>query len=295
MSETASLRPLVVSILTLLLAMISIQSGAAVAKGLFAAVGAPGTATLRAGLAAMMLCLLWRPWQTPLTRAQAKPVLAYGLALGCMNLSFYLALARIPLGIAVALEFMGPLALALLGSRKAVDFVWGLLAIGGVALLMPIGQFSARLDPLGVLLALVAGLCWAVYIICGQKAVAAAGGRSSATLGMLVAACLVLPIGVADAGTRLLQPAILPAALAVALFSSALPYSLEMIALRHLPARTFGILMSLEPALAAMSGLAILHEQLSPLQWLAIGLIMAASLGSSLSARAAMIGPESAA
>lgn len=277
------------SILALLAAMLSIQGGAAVAKGVFPLVGAAGMSALRAGLAALMLAGFWQPWRQPLGREELKPVLTYGLALGCMNLSFYLALARIPLGLAVALEFTGPLALALLNSRRRLDFVWGLLAALGVGLILRLdrlmGNLSAGLDPLGIGLALFAGLCWAIYIVCGKKAEASAGGQRAATWGMMVAAAAILPFGIREAGPRLLAPAVLPPALGVALLSSALPYSLEMIALRHLPARTFSILLSLEPACAALSGLVILHEQLGWIQGLAMGLIMVASFGSAWSVR----------
>lgn len=275
------------SILTLLLAMLSIQAGAAVAKGVFPLAGAAGMAALRASLAAVMLGLFWRAWRWPLRTQEWRPVLLYGLALGVMNLSFYCALARIPLGLAVALEFIGPLTLALLSAQRLRDGLWGLLALLGVSAILRLdrlaGSLQGGIDPLGVGLALLAGGCWAVYIVMGKRAQAAAGGQRAATWGMGFAALLVLPFGIWQTGSRLLTPPVLLPALAVALLSSALPYSLEMIALRHLPTRSFGILLSLEPAFAALSGWVILGERLAPVQWLAMGLIMVASLGSAWS------------
>jgi inner membrane transporter RhtA len=195
-----------------------------------------------------------------------------------MNFVFYMALRTIPLGIAVALEFTGPLAVALAGSRRRSDFVWVTLAGGGLLLLLPIDPKATALDPVGVLFALAAGFCWALYIVFGQKA-GRAHGPTASTWGMLVAASFTVPIGVAQAGRALLDPSILTKGLAVAVLSSALPYTLEMIALRRLATRTFGTLMSLEPAVAALAGLLVLHERLTPIQWGAIAAVMIASVG----------------
>lgn len=277
------------AILTLFIAMASIQGGASIAKSLFPVLGAIGTTALRVSLAALMLAAFFRPWRGGFNRFQISSILRYGLALGSMNLMFYLALARIPLGVAVTLEFSGPLLLAALTSRRLIDGLWILLAFGGMLLLMPLGEFSAALDPIGVAFALGAGLSWALYIIFGQQASRQMPGTRASSLGMLVAAGIALPVGIWQAGDKLLNPELLiemlPLALLIAILSSALPYSLEMIALKRLPAKTFGILMSVEPALAALSGLIFLHEMLTPLQWLAVLFVMSASIGSAMSAR----------
>jgi inner membrane transporter RhtA len=211
-----------------------------------------------------------------------RVIVIYGLAMGCMNFCFYLSLSSIPLGIAVALEFAGPLALAMAASRRAVDFLWILMAVLGLLALLPLG--SQPLATAGVVYALAAGFFWAVYIFYGRKAGAAHGGQTTA-LGMVVGAIVVVPFGVAQAGAQLFSPAILPAALGVALLSSALPYSLEMLAMPRLPTRTVGVLMSLDPALGALSGLVFLGERLSWIQWAAIASIMAASAGSAATSR----------
>ncbi|ARS48743.1 threonine/homoserine exporter RhtA [Ectopseudomonas hydrolytica] len=280
MPRTALLAPIGL----LLVAMISIQSGASLAKSLFPLVGAEGTTALRLVLGATILSLVMQPWRTRLNLAAYRSLLAYGLALGGMNLLFYMSLQSIPLGIAVALEFTGPLGLALLSSRRLLDFVWVALAVFGLWLLLPSGLAQTQLDPLGMALALAAGLCWALYIVFGQKA-GAAHGRQTVALGTWVAALLVLPIGLWQAGGSLFSVDLLPIALGVAVLSSALPYSLEMVALTRLPARTFSILMSLEPAIAALSGLLFLSEKLSWNQWLAIGAIILASAGAAATIR----------
>ncbi|MGV8844511.1 MAG: threonine/homoserine exporter RhtA [Pseudomonas sp.] len=271
-------------ILLLLVAMTSLQGGATLAKSLFAQIGAEGTTALRLSLAALLLCVLMRPWRTRLTLRSCRSLLAYGSALGGMNLLFYMSLQSVPLGIAVALEFTGPLSLALLSSRRPLDFTWIALAIFGLWLLLPDQYASEQIDPLGMAYALGAGLCWAMYIIFGQKA-GAEHGAHTAALGTLVAALLVFPIGLAHAGSELFSMELLPVALAVAVLSSAVPYSLEMVALTRLPARTFSTLMSMEPAIAALCGLLLLNEHLIGNQWLAIGAIILASLGAALTAR----------
>jgi inner membrane transporter RhtA len=268
----------------LLIAMVSIQMGAALAKGLFPIVGATGTTALRLALASLMLLIVWRPWRMRPSVREWRSIALYGLAMGCMNLFFYLSLSRIPLGIAVALEFTGPLAVAIAGSRRAIDFLWITLAVLGLLALLPLGAQSRALSSTGVIYALCAGFCWALYILFGQKAGTAHGGASAA-LGTLIGALVIVPIGVVQAKSALFAPSLLPAACGIALLSSALPYSLEMFALTRLPARTFGVLMSLEPALGALSGLVFLHETLTPVQWGAIACIMFASGGSAATAR----------
>jgi inner membrane transporter RhtA len=275
-------------IAVLIAAMFCFQLGAVVAKGLFPVVGASGTTALRMGLASLMLLAVWRPWRLRLNPREIRVIVAYGLALGCMNFCFYLSLRSIPLGIAVALEFGGPLALAMAASRRAVDFVWILMAALGLLALLPMGLGSKALDATGVAYALAAGVFWALYIFFGRKAGAAHGGQTTA-LGMVVAAIVIVPIGVAQAGTHLFSPAILPAALGMALLSSALPYSLEMLAMPRLPTRTVGVLMSLDPALGALSGLFFLGEHLSWIQWSAVACIMAASGGSAATSRDAAL------
>jgi inner membrane transporter RhtA len=273
-----------VPIAVLIAAMVCFQAGAVLAKGLFPAVGASGTTALRLALSALMLLAVWRPWRMRMNAREMRVILIYGLALGWMNFFFYLSLRSIPLGIAVALEFAGPLALAMAASRRAVDFVWILMAALGLVALLPLGIGSKPLDVLGVGCALAAGLCWALYIFFGRKAGAAHGGQTTA-LGMLIGAIVIVPIGIAQSGMQLLSPAILPIALAVALLSSAVPYSLEMLAMPRLPTRTVGVLMSLDPAFGALSGLWFLGEKLTWIQWTAIASIMIASAGSAATSR----------
>lgn len=268
----------------LLIAMASIQTGASLAKSMFPLVGAQGTTTLRLVFASVIMLLLLRPWRARFTASTLKAVVIYGMALGGMNFLFYMSLRSVPLGIAVALEFTGPLAVALYASQRAVDFLWIGLAVIGLLLLIPIGQTGASIDLVGAGYALGAGVCWALYILYGQKA-GAEHGIQTAALGVMVAALFVAPIGIVHAGTALLSPALLPVAIGVAILSTALPYSLEMVALTRLPARTFGTLMSIEPAFGALSGLLFLGEVLSVAQWLAIAAIITASVGATLSMR----------
>jgi inner membrane transporter RhtA len=269
----------------LIVAMFSFQIGAVVAKQLFPAVGASGATALRLFFASLMLLAAWRPWRIRPSMREARTIVIYGLAMGWMNLFFYLSLDRIPLGIAVALEFTGPLAVSIATSRRAVDFVWIVLAVLGLSALLPLGVAAKPLAPLGVAFGLAAGVCWALYIGFGQKAGNAHGGQTAA-LGTLAGAIVIVPIGMAHAGTALWSPALLPTACVLALLSSALPYSLEMYALTRVPTRTFGVLMSGDPALAALSGLAFLHETLSVVQWAAVASIMLASAGSAATSRA---------
>lgn len=271
--------PLSVSLITL--GMVFTQTGASFAKGLFPLVGAAGATTLRLTLAALVLLLIFQPWRQKLDAPQWRAVLLYGATMGAMNLFFYAALATIPLGIAVALEFTGPLAVALAGSRKPLDFFWIAMAVLGFAALLPLGQASGSFSLIGVLLALAAGGCWAGYIIFGQRA-GTGGGPHITALGVSIAALISLPFGITTAGTGLLDPAILPIALGVALLSSAIPYALDMVALPHIPSRLFGILMSGQPALAALMGLLVLGEQLTPWQMAGIAAIIVASLGATV-------------
>ena len=278
-------RSLLPPIPAVIVSVVSVQGGAAFAKGLFPAVGTAGTAGLRIGLSALLLLAVFRPALGRLTRAQWGAVIPYGLVLGAMNLSFYAALGRIPLGLAVTLEFAGPLGLAVVGSRRGADFLWVGLAGVGVALITPWQGNARAVDPLGVLLALVAGGLWAAYIVLGRRAAKVLPAGVSVATGMLFAALAVLPFAFGGGLVRNLTPTLFAQGLAVAVLSSAVPFTLEMAALRVLPARTFGILMSLEPAVAALCGLMFLHEQLTPTQWLALLCVSAASAGTTLTAR----------
>jgi inner membrane transporter RhtA len=265
----------------LLLAMISIQSGAALAKSLFPLLGPAGATTLRLVLATVLLVPAFRAWRGLGRRLRSAPLLAFGCALGFMNLLFYLALQRIPLGPAVAIEFLGPLGVAIASSRRPVDLWWAGLAAAGVVLLAwpDTGELTG-LDPVGLLYAAGAGACWAAYIVFGSRSSHLHGGGSVA-VGMGVAAAVVVPFGGSSAGASLLDPALLPVGLAVALLSSALPYSIELFAMAGMPLSTFGILMSMEPAIAALSGLLLLGETLDARQIVAIVCVVAASAGSS--------------
>lgn len=265
------------------LAMISVQGGAALAKGLFPALGPAGTVGLRIGLSALILLVAFRP---RLSAVPWRAIVPYGVVLGVMNALFYFSLARIPLGLAVAVEFSGPLAVAVFGSRKAVDLVWVALAAAGIALITP-WSGSHGVDPVGVLLAGAAGACWAAYILLGGRVSQTLPGGVAVAAGMTVAAITIVPIAAAMGGFAHLTVGLFVAGLGVALLSSAIPYTLEMVALKAIPARTFGILMSLEPALAAFAGLLFLHEVLTPPQWLAVALVIVASTGATLTSRRA--------
>ncbi|WP_010582439.1 EamA family transporter [Schlesneria paludicola] len=263
----------------LMSAMISLQAGAAIAKQLLPSLGAAGTATLRLCFASLILCLVCRPWRERLSRRSLTVIGLYGLTLGSMNLFFCSALLSLPLGIAVALEFMGPLAVAVCSSRRKLDFLWITLAIAGVIILLPKADTGTALPWQGILYALCAAACWALYIVIGQKAGATAGSGTVASIGMLAAALAITPLGVMTTGSTLMNTQYWPTALAVAVLSSAVPYSLEMIALKAMPVRTFGILMSMEPAVASLSGMILLHEYLNGTQWLAVTCVMLASFG----------------
>ena len=268
-----------------LLGVLSVQGGAAIAKGLVPVLGATGTVGLRVILSALMLLAAFRPRLARFTAAQWRAVIPYGVVLGVMNLVFYLAIARIPLGLAVTLEFIGPLGVAVAGSRRALDVVWVVLAAAGIALIAP--WSGGGVDPLGVALALAAGACWAAYILLGGHVSRVVPGGAAVAVGMAIAAVTVLPVAVASGDLGRLTPRLLAAGVGVALLSSAVPYTLEMSALKALPARTFGILMSLEPAVAALTGLVFLAEILTGAQWLAVVLVIAASAGAALTAHPA--------
>lgn len=276
--------PVWLPIVVLLIAMCSIQGGASLAKSLFPLTGAPGVTALRLALGTLMLVVVFKPWRLRFTREQRLPLLTYGISLGAMNYMFYLAIQTVPLGIAVALEFVGPLSVALFGSRRAVDFLWVILAVLGLWYLLPLGDNVSHVDLTGAALALGAGACWAIYIISGHKA-GEEHGPATVALGSLIASVIFVPVGVLQAGDLLWHWSVLPLGIAVALLSTALPYSLEMIALTRLPTRTFGTLMSMEPALAALSGMIFLGETLNFQQVAALMCIVIASVGSTLTLR----------
>jgi inner membrane transporter RhtA len=246
-------------------------------------VGSFGTVALRLFFAAAVLVLLWRP-SLRLDRRTWTVVVAYGVVLGLMNLCFYLALARIPLGIAVTVEFLGPLGVALIGSRRWLDAFWALLAAAGVVLLM---EGRGDLNLVGFLFALFAGAFWGLYILIGAALGRHTTQGNGLALGMVVAALIAVPFGVVDSGTALTQPWVLVAGLGVALLSSVIPYTMDLEALRRIPPRVFGILMSLEPAMAAVIGLVVLQESLHLSQWLAVLCVVAASAGATRGAEGA--------
>ncbi|MDR7341726.1 inner membrane transporter RhtA [Pantoea alhagi] len=264
--------------------MTSIQCGAALAKTLFPSAGATGITALRLGFGTLILCLIFKPWRLRFSPQQRKALILYGIALGAMNYLFYLSIRTVPLGVAVALEFTGPLALALFGSRRATDFIWVLLAVLGLWWLLPLGHSLSHVDPLGAALAVAAGVCWAIYILAGQRA-GADHGPATVAMGSIIGSLIFVPLGLVFAAEGIWQLSILPVALAVAVLSSALPYSLEMVALTRLPARTFGTLMSLEPGMAAISGMLFLNESLTRSQWLGLLAIILASAGSTITSR----------
>ncbi len=266
-------------------AMAAFQGGAALAKGLFPAVGPEGAAALRIGLGALMLLVLGRPWRAWPGRASALPLLGLGVSVAGVILFFYQAMARLPLGVAISLQFLGPLSVAVLGSRRWGDLAWAAMAAAGVWLLVGRSGLSGDLDPVGVGFGLCAGACWAVYILVGRR-VSGSYGVAAASLSVAIAAVVVLPVGLARAGSGLFDPAILPYALAVALLSTAVPFTLEFFAMPRMPAQTFAVFTSLEPAFGVLAGLVLLREQLSPGQITGVGLVVGAAAASSWSSAA---------
>jgi len=267
--------PPVVLVLT---GVTSIQFGAALAATFFDRLGPSGTSALRLIFAAAILFALWRPSIRGRSGADLRLVALFGLVLGAMNLTFYEALDRIPLGIAVTIEFLGPLAVAVAGSRRARDFVWVALAAIGILLLANPGG-ARSIDLVGAGFALVAAGFWGAYIVLAARAGPRFRGSEGVTLAMGVAALVPLGPGIVQAGTKLLDPGLIAAGAAVGLLSSAIPYSLETEALRRIPRHVFGVLMSLEPAVAALAGLLVLGQSLSARELVAIALVVVASIG----------------
>lgn len=271
-------------ILLLFLSMASIHSGAAIAKGLFSQVSPFGMVSLRLGLGALVLLVLFRPRWRHYSRQDYRLLALLGLSMGVMNACLYHAIAYIPIGVAVTLEFIGPLGVALVHSRRSADWLWVAMAAFGVVLLAPVGGLS--LHPLGVILALTSGACWAAYILLSAQVGKVFPGSEGVAMAMTAGAIAIVPFGIASDGTNLLNPYILMMGFLVAVLSSALPYSLEMAALRQLPVKVFGVLMSVEPAIASCIGLIILGEQLSLRMVMAIVLVSLASVGSTIQSRA---------
>ena len=268
--------------LAMLGSLIDLPTGTSFAKQLFPVVGAEGTSLYRVGFSALFLWLLWRPWRRSWTRKELADVGRYGAILGAMNLSFYLSLETIPLGVAIAIEFLGPLGVAVYHSRKLSHFAWVGMAVLGLALLLPLQGGLGQLNPVGIGFAGAAGVFWALYIIYGQRASYLPPGQAVA-LGMTMATVVIAPFGLWTGGSALLTPRLLLLGMIAALLSSTLPYSLEMIALKGIPKRVFGVLLAAEPATGALAGMLFLHEKLTSVQWLAIVLIMTAGAGSILS------------
>lgn len=263
-----------------LLSMTSVQVGAALAKSLFQSVGPAGAVLMRVGLGALILLVLWRPKLHDYTWREYRWALIFGGVLAAMNFSFYQALDRIPLAVAVTIEFVGPLAVALFGSRRPIDLLWVALAGAGIVLLAPTRILGGTaLDPVGVGLALLAGVFWGCYILLSVQVGQSFPGIAGLALAMVFASVILAPIGIIGAGAHLLNGRILLVGAGVAVLSSVLPYSLELEALRRLPPQVFGVLMSLEPGIAALVGLLLLHEQVGLRAAVAIALVIAASLG----------------
>ncbi len=265
--------------------MAAFQIGAAFAKGLFPIVGPPGAATLRLVIGAVIMLAFTRPWRVPLQSRAWLPILGLGIAIATSMMMFYQALNRLPLGVAIALQFLGPLTLAILGSRRPVDMIWAALAGLGVWALVGAGFDAAKLDTVGVAWALGAGAGWAAYILFGRAA-GSTGGASSAALATLIAAIMVTPFGWHHAGAGLLSLSLLPAALILGLFTSAIPISLEVFAMPRMPTRTYAVFMSLEPVFGALSGLMLLGERLTLNQAGGIFCVVIAAAGSAWSSRA---------
>lgn len=267
-----------------LLAVLTVQSGAVFAKKLFELVGAEGATSMRLGFAAIILLVVFRPWRIDFKKGNLKNFLVYGLALGAMNFFFYKALKEIPIGIAVGIEFTGPLAVAFFYSRRPIDFIWIALVILGLILLLPLGDEVNNVNFKGVIFALIAGFWWAIYIVFGKK-VGKDFGLPIVSAGMIVGAILFAPIGIITEGSNLFTPTILMYGLIVALLSSAIPFALELIAMTHIPSKTYGMLSSAEPAVGALFGIVFLGEHLFAMQWSGLAAIIIASIGATLTAR----------
>lgn len=266
-------------------AIASVQVGSAVAHDLFSELGTSGVLFLRLSISAVVLLAVVRPRVRSWSRSTLAAVLVMGVVVAALNQTFYLAIAHLPLGIVVTIEFLGPLLLSVAQTRRPVDLLWALLALAGVGLLgLGAASGAAALSAVGIMLALLSGLLWAMYILASARVGAALPGMDGLAVAITVAAILILPIGGRDALVVLHRPSLLLPAALVALLSSLICYSFEMAALRRLPTRVFGILMSIEPAAAAVAGLVILGQALTPSQLVALVLVTLASAGVTLTA-----------
>lgn len=261
-------------------AMMSVQGGASIAKTLFHLVGPAGAVTLRIGLAGILLALIHRPEFWKFTRKEWGYALFYGLSTSAMNLTFYYGIQRVPLGLGVTVEFIGPLTLAFLTSRKFLDFLWASLAGIGIFLIMPLHH--ENVDPLGLFFVFLAGVFWAFYIVSGSKITRNMKNSDAVTSGMCIGTFLVLPFGLYSGDLTHLNGMMLLMGFGVAVFSSALPFTLDLLAMKRLPSKTFSVLQSLQPAFGAFSGLLFLGEMLSPRQWAAVLCVVLASMGTTL-------------
>ena len=261
-------------------AIASVQVGATFARQLFAFIGPSGAVFLRVALGAAILLVLGRSGRPRLSAAQWRSVLVFGLVIAGMNLCFYQAIARIPLGVAVTIEFLGPLGVAIAGSRKLVDFAWAALAAIGVAILSFKG--GGTISTVGLLFGLAAAAGWACYILLSQRVGRIVPGPGGLAFALAIAGIALLPFGIASAGARLLEPHNLLAGALVAILSSAIPFSLEFAALRRLSSQVFGVLMSLEPGMGAAAGYIFLNQRLAPIDLLGIALVVVASIGATV-------------
>ena len=275
MKASAVLLPIAATVL----AMAAFQSGASVAKGLFPAIGPQGAASLRLLFGATIVMAIARPWKAWPPRAAWAPILGLGVGMAAAILFFYMALSRLPQGVCIALQFLGPLAVAIGGSRRMRDLAWAVIAAGGVWLLLS-GRLGSVIDPIGVVFALCAAVGWGGYIVLGRRVSKLGAGSAAAPLAMTIAAAIMLPVGLAHDGPALFAPANLPLALAVGVLACAIPFPLELFALSRLPARTFAVLMSLEPAFGALSGWTLLGERLTAVQVAGVAAVVTAAVGS---------------
>ena len=284
--------PYSIGVLALVASMISLCVGTSFAKSLFAELGAQGTTSYRLVFSAILLWIIWRPWRFSFNPRYIPQLLYYGISLGLINFLFYMSIRHIPLGLAIAIEFLGPLGLALISSRQRSDFIWIGLVLVGMYLLLGTDSGVENLDPVGVLYAAGAAIFWALYIVAGQGVRHIHPGQAT-TYGITIAALMTLPFSIAHIGfDGLWRPDLFLFGIAVGVLSSALPYSLEMSSLRTLHRKTFGVLLSLEPAFGAIAGAIILHEMLSLRQVLAIVCIVIASMGCTLTAKKKLINKD---
>ena len=292
MTEAASRRSfsILAPILAVITAMAAFQVGAALAKDLFPAIGPTGAAALRLLFGSLMLLALVRPWRNWPRKAPLLSMVGLGLAMAGAIQMFYLAIDHLPLGIAIAIQFLGPLAIAVFGSRRAIDLLWAALAAGGVWCLVAMNAAGERIDFIGVGWAIGAGASWAAYILLGRR-VTAVFGNATAAISVTIAALVIIPIGYASAGAALFSVDLIPLALLVALFSAAIPFSLEFFAMPRMPPRVFAVFMSIEPAFGVLFGFLILHENLTPIQIAGIAMVIAAAAGAAAGARTAAAHP----